>query len=150
MVGSKQYYEHGPDRSCLSHRAYRRPQVEKPLPKLLHARIQSFLIRILASMLSKRIEVLSELNVVCGKNHEDRLVPDVTVVPRDANTRTANCSTLRSYASRFSLLVRRLPTCWIEPSVCLKEEHQSAGSSGPNGGRRGSTARTSCVKQRNL
>lgn len=32
-------------------------EVEKPLSKLLHARIQSFLIRVLASLLSKRVEV---------------------------------------------------------------------------------------------
>ncbi len=103
-------------------------EVEKPLPKLLHARIQSFLIRVLASMLSKRIEVLSELNVLCGKNHEDHLVPDVTVVARNPAYRNGDlfhpailCVEIFSPGQMLSnlfdkaerLLKAGTPVCWI-------------------------------------
>ena len=103
-------------------------EVEKPLPKLLHARIQSFLIRILASMLSRRIEVLSELNVLCGNDHRDRLVPDVTVVDRNAQYRDGDlfdaailCIEILSPGQTLSNLLDKAerllkggtPVCWL-------------------------------------
>ena len=56
-------------------------EIEKPLPKKLHARVQAFLMRVLGSKAPMPYETLPELNVVCGK---DRLVPDITVVERSA------------------------------------------------------------------
>ena len=54
---------------------------EKPLPKKLHVFIQTYLIVALSRELPRRYRVASELNVLCGS---DRLVPDVTVMMRDA------------------------------------------------------------------
>jgi Uma2 family endonuclease len=56
-------------------------EVEKPLPKKLHARVQAFLLRILGMKLVRPYEALPELNVLCG---QDRLVPDITVTKRSA------------------------------------------------------------------
>src|SRR5882724_7722348 len=56
-------------------------EVEKPLPKKLHARVQAYLVRVLGVKLPRLYEALPELNVLCGK---DRLVPDVTVMERSA------------------------------------------------------------------
>jgi Uma2 family endonuclease len=56
-------------------------EVQKPLPKKLHAFVQSYLIRILSVNTQPNVRVLSELNVLCG---EDRVIPDVTVVRRNA------------------------------------------------------------------
>jgi Uma2 family endonuclease len=56
-------------------------EVQKPLPKKLHALVQSYLIRILSVNTQPNVRVLSELNVLCG---DDRVIPDVTVVPRNA------------------------------------------------------------------
>lgn len=56
-------------------------EVEKPLPKKLHAFVQSYLIFVLSRDLPRKYRCAPELNVLCGK---DRLVPDVTVMDRDA------------------------------------------------------------------
>lgn len=56
-------------------------EVQKPLPKKLHALIQKFLLLALNRDLPSMYEVLPELNVLCG---QDRLVPDLTVASRDA------------------------------------------------------------------
>ena len=56
-------------------------EIEKPLPKNLHAFIQTFLIQWFGRELPRQYRVASELNVLCGK---DRMVPDVTVVLRNA------------------------------------------------------------------
>jgi Uma2 family endonuclease len=56
-------------------------EVQKPLPKKLHAFVQSYLLRILSVNTQPNVRVLSELNVLCG---EDRVIPDVTVVRRNA------------------------------------------------------------------
>jgi Uma2 family endonuclease len=56
-------------------------EVEKLLPKKLHARVQAFLLRMLGIKLPGPYEALPELNVLCG---EDRLVPDITVTERTA------------------------------------------------------------------
>ncbi|MBV8550026.1 MAG: Uma2 family endonuclease [Acidobacteriaceae bacterium] len=56
-------------------------EVQKPLPKKLHFLIEAFIIVTLARLLPKRFRVGPELNVLCGA---DRLVPDVSVVDRDA------------------------------------------------------------------
>lgn len=56
-------------------------EIEKPLPKNLHAFIQTFLIQWFGRELPAQYRVASELNVLCGA---DRIVPDVTVMPRNA------------------------------------------------------------------
>lgn len=56
-------------------------EVEKPLPKNLHAFIQTFLIQWFGRQLPKQYRVASELNVLCGA---DRLIPDVVVTLRGA------------------------------------------------------------------
>jgi Uma2 family endonuclease len=56
-------------------------EVRKPLPKKLHAFVQSYLIRILSVNAQPNVRVLSELNVLCA---DDRVIPDVTVVRRNA------------------------------------------------------------------
>ncbi len=56
-------------------------EIEKPLPKNLHAFIQIFLGAALLARLPRSCRAATELNVVCGS---DRLVPDVLVVERSA------------------------------------------------------------------
>ncbi len=56
-------------------------EIEKPLPRKLHAFVQTYLLVVLSRDLSREYRPASELNVLCGK---DRLVPDVTVMSRDA------------------------------------------------------------------
>lgn len=56
-------------------------EVPKPLPKKLHAFVQTFLIVFFSRALPPECRVASELNVLCGR---DRLVPDVTVMERNA------------------------------------------------------------------
>jgi Uma2 family endonuclease len=103
-------------------------EIEKPLPKKLHAIIQSYLIRALGSSLPDALRVLSELDVLCGRNHEDRLVPDVTVAARNAAYRDGDlldpailCVEILSPRQALSnlfdkaerLLVAGTPVCWI-------------------------------------
>ncbi len=62
-------------------------EIQKPVPKKLHAIVQARLIVALAKWQEAHgiaCEVLSELDVLCGKNNEDRLVPDITVAPESA------------------------------------------------------------------
>jgi Uma2 family endonuclease len=56
-------------------------EIPKPLPKKLHAFVQTFLIAFFSRTLARRYRAASELNVLCGA---DRLVPDVTVMERSA------------------------------------------------------------------
>ena len=49
-------------------------ETDKPLPKNLHAFIQTFLAATLSASLPRRYRVATELNVLCGP---DRLVPDI-------------------------------------------------------------------------
>ena len=56
-------------------------EIQKPLPKNRHAFIQSYLVQWFGRELPKRFRSASELNVLCGP---DRLVPDVTVMARNA------------------------------------------------------------------
>ena len=56
-------------------------EIQKPLPKKLHAFIEGYLIIVLSRILPKRYMAAPELNVLCGG---DRLVPDVTVMERSA------------------------------------------------------------------
>ena len=56
-------------------------EIEKPLPKNLHAFVQTFLIVFLSRTIPKQWRVASELNLLCGP---DRLVPDVMIVDRDS------------------------------------------------------------------
>ena len=100
-------------------------EVQKPLPRLKHARIQTSLIRKLGNDLGRTYEVLSELNVLCG---EDRLTPDVTVSRRDARYENENladpavfCVEILSPGQRLAelfdkadrLLKTGTPLCWI-------------------------------------
>jgi Uma2 family endonuclease len=55
-------------------------EIQKPLPKNLHAFTQSYLLGSFWKTLPQ-YRVMSELNVLCGP---DRLVPDVTVAFRNA------------------------------------------------------------------
>jgi Uma2 family endonuclease len=60
-------------------------EVPKPLPKILHARLQSYLILAIGNQLHDQRpgwEVLSEQNILCG---DERLVPDVLIVGPDAH-----------------------------------------------------------------
>ncbi len=57
-------------------------EVEKPLPKKLHARIQKRILLELEKQIGNQpAEVLPALNVRCG---EDRLVPDIVVASENA------------------------------------------------------------------
>ena len=56
-------------------------EVQKPLPKKLHAFAETFLLVDLANRLPKPYEALLELNTICG---QDRLVPDIIVTERSA------------------------------------------------------------------
>jgi Uma2 family endonuclease len=56
-------------------------EIQKPLPKKLHFLIERYLVIVLSRDLSRRYVAGPELNVLCG---EDRLVPDVSVVERNA------------------------------------------------------------------
>ena len=95
---------------------------------MLHAIIQTYLIRALSSSLPDGLEVLSELNVLCGRNHQDRLVPDVTVAARTAVYREGDlfdpavlCIEILSPGQALSnlfdkaerLLAAGTPVCWI-------------------------------------
>lgn len=59
-------------------------EVEKPLPKKLHVRIQKYLIVELTRQLPHRYEVLPELNILTGgrtpEGRREYIVPDLTVV----------------------------------------------------------------------
>lgn len=56
-------------------------EIEKPLPRNLHAFIQSFLMGYLLRTVPSNYAVLAEMNVLCGN---DRLVPDLLVIRRGA------------------------------------------------------------------
>ncbi len=56
-------------------------EIEKPLPKNLHAFIQTFLAAAFSTRLPRRYRAATELNVLCGP---DRVVPDITVMERSA------------------------------------------------------------------
>src|SRR5581483_7378335 len=103
-------------------------EIEKPLPEKLHAIIQSYLSRALGSSLPRAVQVLSELNVLCGRNHEDRLVPDITIAARNAAYRDGDlldsailCVEILSPGQALSnlfdkaerLLIAGTPVCWI-------------------------------------
>lgn len=54
-------------------------EIERPLPKKLHALIQRFLLPVLARELLRLLIALPELKAKCGS---DRLVADVGVIER--------------------------------------------------------------------
>ena len=104
-------------------------EVQKPLPKKFHAIIQSYLIAVLTARLPKRqYQVLSELNVLCGEDHRDRVVPDITVALRAAVYREGDllgpavlCVEILSRGQTLSTLLDRserllkagTPLCWV-------------------------------------
>ena len=55
-------------------------EIEKPLPKYLHAVIQTYIVGWFITHFPAA-GALSELNVICGA---DRIVPDITVPPQNA------------------------------------------------------------------
>ncbi len=100
-------------------------EIEKPFPKKLHAFVQTYLLVILSRDLPRKYRPASELNVVCGK---DRLVPDVTVMDRDAYYVDGDLADPPTFAveilspgqtvgqlfDRADRLVRAgAPVCWI-------------------------------------
>lgn len=101
-------------------------EIEKPVPKELHAIIQSYLIEVLRTRLSKqKYRALSELNVLCG---DDRLVPDIALARRNAKYRDGDladppllCIEIFSPGQTFAALVDRAerllkagtPLCWL-------------------------------------
>ncbi len=122
-------------------------ELEKPLPKKLHWLIQSYLVVKLASMLDKRFQVGSEANVRCG---EDRLIPDVIVVERNARYEDGDLagpallaieilSTRQTIGALFDKAYRLLkagtPCCWViwpekrQAWICtLDNLHEAVGS----------------------
>ncbi len=58
--------------------------IQKPLPKNLHAFIQTYLSFYFRANLPAFLRAGSELNVLCGN---DRMIPDITVMRRDAQFR---------------------------------------------------------------
>ena len=63
-------------------------EIQKPLPKKFHAIVQARLIVALSKWQEANgitCEVLPELDVLCGRNREDRLIPDITVAPESAH-----------------------------------------------------------------
>jgi Uma2 family endonuclease len=100
-------------------------EVEKPLPKNLHAFIQTFLAAAFLARLPRRYRAATELNVLCGP---DRVVPDVTVMERSARYENGDLADppvlaveIMSPGQTLSDLVDRCerlhkagtPQCWI-------------------------------------
>lgn len=100
-------------------------EIQKPLPKKLHAFVQRFLLLALTRDLPGSYLALPELNVVCG---EDRLVPDLTVASRRAQYRDGDlveppCFAIeivspgQTIAQLFDragrLCLAGTPLCWI-------------------------------------
>lgn len=100
-------------------------EIQKPLPKKLHALIERYLILALSRDLPKRYLAAPELNVLCG---EDRLVPDVSVVERDARYEDGDLAdppqlaieimspgqTVGQLFDKAERLVRAdCPVCWV-------------------------------------
>ena len=100
-------------------------EVEKPLPKNLHAFIQTFLAATFSARLPRRYRAATELNVLCGP---DRLIPDITVMERSARYEDGDLADapalaveIMSPGQTLSDLVDRCerlhkagtPQCWI-------------------------------------
>ncbi len=103
-------------------------EIQKCLPRKLHAGIQSYLIRALGAKLPDFLEVLGELNVLCGENQQDRVVPDLTVVRLDATYHDDDlfgpailCVEIMSPGQMLSSLLDKserilkggTPLCWV-------------------------------------
>lgn len=100
-------------------------EIQKPLPKKLHFLIEGFLVAVLRRELSRRYQAGPELNVLCG---EDRLVPDVSVVQRNARYEDGDLAdppqlaieimspgqTVGQLFDKADRLVRAgTPVCWV-------------------------------------
>jgi Uma2 family endonuclease len=100
-------------------------EIQKPLPKKLHFLIQSYLIWIFSSLLREHYLIAPEANVWCG---EDRLVPDVTLIPLGAEyddgdlvSPPALCveimspgQSIRDLLDKANRLVKAgAPSCWV-------------------------------------
>jgi Uma2 family endonuclease len=100
-------------------------EIEKPLPKNLHAFIQTYLAAMFLTRLPRRYRAGTELNVLCGS---DRLVPDVTVMERSARYENGDLADppvlaveIMSPGQTLSDLIDRCerlhkagaPQCWI-------------------------------------
>ncbi len=104
-------------------------EIEKPLGKKTHAYIQSVLMRLLFGLSElKDYLILPELNVLCNINHQDRIVPDIAIVPKKAQYRDGDLldppvlaieiiSPGQSFDDLLDkcerLCVSGTPTCWI-------------------------------------
>ncbi len=100
-------------------------EIQKPLPKKLHFLIERYLVIVLSRDLPKRYVAGPELNVLCG---EDRLVPDVSVVERNARYEDGDLAdppllaveilspgqTLGQMFGKADRLLRAgAPVCWV-------------------------------------
>jgi Uma2 family endonuclease len=89
-------------------------EVQKTFPKKLHAFVQSDLIRILSVNLHPNMRVLSELTVLCSDN---RLIPDVTVVRRNARYIDGDLADPAILAIEILSLGQPLSILMIKPSA---------------------------------
>ena len=105
-------------------------EIEKPLPKKLHAMVQRFLLLWFTKLLqdpnlSDLYDCLAELNVICSA---ERIVPDVTLFKRKAHFIDGDLAEppllaveISSPGQSFSSLLEKCeilanqgtPTCWI-------------------------------------
>ncbi len=132
-------------------------EIQKPLPKKLHFLIERYLVLILTRDLPSRYLAGPELNVLCG---QDRLVPDITVVDRDARYEDGDLAdppllaveilspgqTVGQLFDKADRLVRAgAPLCWViwperrqawtYSSDLLNEPREYLTASFPNGSR---------------
>jgi Uma2 family endonuclease len=100
-------------------------EIQKPLPKKLHVLLEAYLVVAFSRNLPKTYQVAPELNVLCG---EDRLVPDVSVVERNARYEDGDLAdppqlaaeimspgqTVGQLFDKADRLVRAgAPVCWV-------------------------------------
>ncbi len=81
-------------------------EVQKALPKKLHALAQKFLLLVLNRDLPNIYAVLPELNVLCG---DDRLVPDLVVARCDARYQDGDLADAAVLAVEILSPGQRLP-----------------------------------------
>ncbi len=100
-------------------------KIEKPVPKKLHFLTQRSVLRALDRSLPKHFLAGCELNVLCG---QDRLVPDIVVVTKDAHYQEGDLAdppllaveilspgqTIGNLFDKAERMVRAgTPVCWI-------------------------------------
>lgn len=100
-------------------------EIQKPLPKKLHAIIQGYLTALFVRLLSKQFQTLPALNIWCGP---DRLVPDLVIADRHARYEDGDLidpaafaieivspgQTLGELLGKADRIVRAgTPACWV-------------------------------------